>query len=376
MRFLECAMWLIDRLLSLLTTIARGTFGGMVQLRSMPVAGAMSIAMATSNLNAATWYVIGPGGNDGNLGNSWAQGLLTIQEGLDRANSGDQVWVKAGTYELLSTTDTYLLDTAGVWLLGGFAGTETLRTQAKPYINETILSGDIPNSSNFAYHVVTVFETLTDEENYTRIDGFIIENGDANGDTSQSPGARGGGLIAYGSTTGNYWLKVSRCRFRNNSAGRGGAVAAYRPSGTAAVYNVELTNCEFTDNDASNGGALWVLGCKTVINNSLFVHNDATGNGGAIALAQSCAGNPSNCEQRNCGLDNGTSSATVNNCTLTANHAGGEGGAAWIGRSEAWHTTGSIFWQNEDGSNESTERQQIRKEFDCEDDDGAEVTVS
>lgn len=102
------------------------------------------------------WLVDGIGGDDMNTGKgSWANARETIQSVLTDGDlePGDRIWVRATTYTLTSTTDTYLL-TDGVWLLGGFAGTETNRKQAKPYINETILDGD-----NVAYHVVTAFET-------------------------------------------------------------------------------------------------------------------------------------------------------------------------------------------------------------------------
>src|SRR3989442_15669506 len=51
-------------------------------------------------------------------GLSWRKAFPSVQQGLDAANAGDQVWVAAATYfENITLKD-------GVALFGGFAGTE------------------------------------------------------------------------------------------------------------------------------------------------------------------------------------------------------------------------------------------------------------
>jgi len=310
-------------------------------------------------------------------GRSWECAFTTIQQALAVAEASEgeftQIWVKADTYTLDTTTDTFLL-VDGVWLLGGFNGTETLRTQADPYANPTILDGD-----NTAYHVVTATDT-TNSTVFTRLDGFIIRNGNAVGDTTHP---RGGGLIMRSSNsnpvTDSFYLKVSRCRFIDNDSSRGGAVAVYRPldNSANARHHLELTNCEFTGNTAFNGGAVWNFGAIIQINNSLFVNNTASNHGGALALAQSCTGNPTECGIRNCGLLQ-QSIAYVNSCTITENHAGNEAGGIHVRYfGPELLVTGSILWGNTDESSatDTVEKEQIVREFFCSGELGTDTAV-
>jgi hypothetical protein len=54
---------------------------------------------------------------------SWTAAYATVQEGLTAAANGDEVWVARGTY------GEHVTVAGGVALYGGFAGTETERSQ-------------------------------------------------------------------------------------------------------------------------------------------------------------------------------------------------------------------------------------------------------
>ena len=83
-------------------------------------------------------------------GTSWTNAYKILQNALDAAVSGDQVWVAEGAYYPDAgqnhinndRTETFQLIN-GVAIYGGFAGTETLLSQRDPAANLTILSGDI-----------------------------------------------------------------------------------------------------------------------------------------------------------------------------------------------------------------------------------------
>jgi hypothetical protein len=104
-------------------------------------------------------------------GLTWATALTSVQQGLNQAAAGDQVWVAAGIYfENVTLKD-------GAALYGGFSGNETDIFQRNWATNLSILDGNNTNT------VVSVPMGVT---NTTRIDGFTIRNGDSS--------AGGGGI--------------------------------------------------------------------------------------------------------------------------------------------------------------------------------------
>jgi hypothetical protein len=128
-----------------------------------------------------------------NNGNSWTDAYKDLQTALGDANC-TEIWAAAGTYKPTSGTDrtaTFQLIN-GVALYGGFAGTETARSQRNPAVNVTILSGDLngndgPNFANYSdnsYHVIIGHYT----DASTILDGFTVRGGNAN-----SPGDEFGG---------------------------------------------------------------------------------------------------------------------------------------------------------------------------------------
>jgi hypothetical protein len=95
-------------------------------------------------------------------GLSWATAYDSLSTALTAAQSGDQIWVAAGTY-----VGNFTL-ALGVEVYGGFAGTETELTQRNWTANPTILDGNQTGS------VVTAPSGATAT---TGIDGFTITNG-------------------------------------------------------------------------------------------------------------------------------------------------------------------------------------------------------
>jgi len=95
---------------------------------------------------------------------SWSTAYRTVQAALADAAAGDEIWVATGTY-----FGTIRLK-EGVALYGGFAGTETSRTQRDWNFHHTILDGQ--RSNNVA--IVPANTTMA-----TRLDGFAIQNGAA-----------------------------------------------------------------------------------------------------------------------------------------------------------------------------------------------------
>ncbi|MEJ5310787.1 MAG: hypothetical protein WHX52_13560, partial [Anaerolineae bacterium] len=255
---------------------------GTALLIGLPVALALILATPWSVRAEGTVRYAAPNGlTTGDCDGSWAN-ACTLQRALAVAVSGDEIWVKMGVhYPGGARTDTFTLKN-GVALYGGFAGTETQRSQRNWTANKTILSGDIDQNDitdggvvtttanivgNNAYHVVTGSGT----DNTAVLDGFIITAGQANGST---PNSRGGGMYNYtGSPT------LTNVTFSGNWA-------LYRGGG---MYNSQsssptLTNVTFSGNWSSlRGGGMYNWTSSPTLTNVTFSGNTAaTEYGGGI----------------------------------------------------------------------------------------------
>ncbi|MHB9133607.1 MAG: hypothetical protein ACYDBB_21295 [Armatimonadota bacterium] len=263
-----------------------------------------------------------------NTGTSWTDAFTDLQDALDSALLGDEIWVAAGTYTPRTTIDgssdprnaAFLLK-SGVKIYGGFAGDENQLHKRPLGPSVTVLSGDIGTAgddSDNSYHVVYA-NGVTDAV----LDGFTVTGGrgDGGGNYSDYQGA--------GMHNTNSALTVANCTFidnkvavlTNNRFGHGGGM--YNDNSAPIV-----TNCTFSANQAGNvlinslgtGGGMCnygyfgsgidrqqpvITGC-TFSNNIASSKSEARYGGGGMANME-CA-------------------VTVDSCTFTENMAGCGGG--------------------------------------------------
>ena len=225
-------------------------------------------------------------------GVSWADAYTTLQDALAAAASGDEIWVAAGVYypdegggmtNDDQTATFTLIDDVGVY--GGFAGTETLRSQRDWVTNVTVLSGDIdqndtldPNgvvtdvadiAGSNAYHVVT-----DEVPNISPVlDGFTITAGDAGG---SYPDERGGGIY---NQYGNPMLVNLILSGNRADLGAGMHIA----NGTPSLQKVKITN-----NHATWGGGMYITsGTSPTLTDVIFTGNLATNSGGGVYVGYS-----------------------------------------------------------------------------------------
>ena len=278
------------------------------------------------SVQAATWYVK-PNGSDGNTGASWEQAFRTLQQALAVATAGDEIWVAAGAYypdegpgqTNNDRSSTFQLRN-GVGVFGGFAGTETLRTQRNWVSNVTILSGNIDQSgdnSGNAYSVAT--GSATDAT--AVLDGFTVKDGN-------SDDSGGGMFIGFGSPT------VRNCTFTANSAVNGGGMAIFFGSPT-------ISNCTFSGNSttAGSGGGMWIFEGSPTISNCTFSGNSAGGSGGGMGFLEGsptishCTFSGNTASIDGGGMFTALGSATISFCTFSGNTAGSGGGMSNVGNS-------------------------------------------
>lgn len=247
-------------------------------------------------------------------GQDWdATRAMTLEQALSVANAGDEIWVAKGTY--VAPKGGFQLK-SGVKLYGGLAGTEQSHNEAaNPKIqsrkytmrNKTVLKGDIlgndaidntslifPENSlrdDNATHVLVmnlgVSNTHKNDNNEkTVVQGFVIQGGNANGESSTESGHGGGILVknvSENSSDANAALRgydILQCYFINNYGSRGGAV--YVASSVLSTKETSrISYCCIYNNVSGNrtsnmntGGGLWIGGAGTVSNCEIFNNNN------------------------------------------------------------------------------------------------------
>jgi predicted outer membrane repeat protein len=267
-----------------------------------------------------------------NDGSSWAV-PTSLTQALFAVNVCSEIWVAKGVYKPGTSVNSTFAVQPGAAVYGGFAGTETARTQRDPVANLTVLSGDIDNNDtidangvdvdtthivgNNSYHVVYMDGTgTTPIDANTVLDGFTITGGEAHG---ASLDANGGGLYCNGAdnapNSSDCSPSLSNLIFRGNHATyEGGAI--FDIGNDTGHSSPAFTNVAFIGNRASSGGAMYndafdSNGSPSLLNVT-FSGNVADGDGGAMF------DDPG-------GL--GTSDPILVDVTFSGNTAGGTGGA-------------------------------------------------
>ncbi len=224
-------------------------------------------------------------------GSSWND-ATTLQQAMEMALFGDEIWVAAGVYRPTSDTDRSKSFTLadGIKLYGGFAGTENNLSQRNFLRNPTIFSGNIGPSSNEKDNSYNVFRIEGTAQNpitsETVVDGIYIQDGYATLNMGQhNSGA--GMYFAYASPT------IRNVCFRYNYASRdGGAVyvginsapyfgniifmeneAASHGGAAFIIENSNFYNSVFYNNRSQYGGAISTEGKNTFAYNSIFLNN-------------------------------------------------------------------------------------------------------
>jgi predicted outer membrane repeat protein len=289
-----------------------------------------------------TRYATPTGGDTGHC-STWAT-ACTLAYALSVAESQDQVWVAEGTHiPGAGQEDTFSI-TSGIEVYGGFVDGGSFENRDWEN-NQTILSG---NNNN--YHVVTTSNT----DNTTILDGFIIQNGVADGpellDVGQSEDSekdkKGGGIYNLGGspTLRNLVIKdnyaeydggglynedgsplLENVRFENNQANPDypGNIDNFSYGYGGGMQNITgspiLVDVRFSGNRAIRGGALSnINGSSPEITGetitAIFENNQATRVGGAI-------------------FNNTNSNPALTNVHFEKNQSGYSGGAIYTNNS-------------------------------------------
>ena len=245
------------------------------------------------NCNLPVFFVNATiGSDDDHSGRSWSDAFSDLQKAFAAASveGNGEIWVAQGRYVPGDTRNATFQLAANVGVYGGFSGTEHFRDARDVEANETILDGDIagndiPNS--FTMHTENVYHVVTGAERAV-LDGFTIRGGYGEGGLFTSDSSMevrqclfrenysdvSGGAVRCTTST----LFFANCQFIGNSATEGGG-AIYM----MACNNSIISGCIFESNTARHGAGIHNWGSDYEINNSLFIYNEASLEGGAFS---------------------------------------------------------------------------------------------
>ncbi|MBI1267521.1 MAG: hypothetical protein GC193_08840 [Cryomorphaceae bacterium] len=203
-----------------------------------------------------------------NNGLNWANAFTTLTSALAIAQDGDEIWMAEGTYLPTTGTDVniaFVLNTS-TSIYGGFAGTETSRSQRMPHVNEVVLSGNIGNQAVNTDNSKIVLDIAGSQ---LVIDGVTVEG--AYNDPAVLV-TTGGALYAHSASGA---ITIRRCIFRNNTAYRSPAVMQ------ASQTELVVEGCLMNNNTGGIGIIMaGIFGSNTYINCTI-ANNDVL-NAGAV----------------------------------------------------------------------------------------------
>lgn len=251
----------------------------------------LALGVCVTSANAAIRYVKA-GASGANDGTSWENAYVELVSALNAAQSGDEIWIAAGTYYPdfnpstgIHTGDRTLRFTlrSNISIFGGFAGTESQRSERNWATNRTILSGDIGQRGVFGDNTRSIMAT----QNGSIVTGVVIEGLIFAGGNADDPAEGGNGIV--GGCGGAFYLYQGEAEFRfctfvGNYAVYGGAIhcgIAGSNRWTLSVYN-----CLFADNNARYvGGAINVQAAGSTLNvRNTTILNNTSSRGAAIGV--------------------------------------------------------------------------------------------
>lgn len=281
-------------------------------------------------------------------GSSWST-AMTLQQAIDRAKAGDEIWVKG--YEAAGGENSYVVPDqngftlkSGVSLYGGFSGKEqtvndreVIDKKAYRMKYRTVLTGDINRNDavkdaslifpgnatrgDNARHVLTLNlkPTQTSGNNNTLptvVNGVTIARGHYSGD-----GGVGAGIYVMGDNSGGGIYRIERCFFIENYANQGGALYVSNTVKNVNGQECLIDRCGFFNNAAgeravaeNQGGAVWLAGAGTIVNTAIFNNEN-----GGVRLENRAARVVNSTIVRNTGSGADGSEAYVYNTVIWGN---------------------------------------------------------
>lgn len=290
------------------------------------------------------------GNNDGT---SWTDAFTDLREATVVARCNDEIWAAKGIYTHPSGDRNRIFGWLhdSIKLYGGFNGTEDQIFKRDITNNPTILSGEVQKDNDKTNNSFTVLVgpigSIRNIINYSKIDGIIVEDGNATGGNYDVNNA-GAGLFIYDNVRS---LDILNSTFRNNHARNGGG-ALFCKTYTNNI-DLKIENCTFTGNSTNGYGAAidlrrtapyklnaQIRNCLITKNKVKYLNGNYKGNEGVLHF-NAVYGTPMNIELTNNTIANnentGTGTAKPSTIALRLNNS-----------DDILKLTNNIIWNNQD----------------------------
>lgn len=225
----------------------------------------------------------------GDDGESWDTAYDQLYTALSNADSNSQIWVAAGTYYpdptgLGDSRDAIFTLVAEAEVYGGFVGIENYLDECDPFVNETILSGDLLGNDDLGYFSDNSYNVVVSGIDAV-LDGFTVQGG-YNADIGDGAGA---GIYIYTD------MEVKNCVVRGNWSNQyGGGI--YVEDAAVVIHNsLIVENMAYSDIDSRDtyGGGVFgyfstgneqidIINCT--ISNNLSFNDDFVYNGSGVYI--------------------------------------------------------------------------------------------
>jgi len=206
-------------------------------------------------------------------GTSWTDAFRSLQAACEAAaqfpaDVPKEIWIAAGTYKpsTSANSDEYFLLAANTSYIGGFAGSETAKSQRNVAANKVVISGNLGGG----VYSNNLFGAFAGNTAATVNGDLFFEDMEFTSARASGSGGRANGAAINATLSSGSELRITGCEFSDLQANSGGAV--YTSGGGLVISSAKFDDVISADDDIDTG-AVHGMDLSTVRINNIDVYN-------------------------------------------------------------------------------------------------------